>query len=138
MPTWILIAISICCWGFWAVAEKLALRHTTPLSVILVGLYVFSGIAPFLFLYMKHQNLVIDWNPKGVFWSTVTALLSTIAGISFVHAINRVPAHVAIGFTAVYPILSFILCVLVLNEPITLMKYIGIVTVVIGTIFLSL
>jgi len=138
MQTWFLIVISIVCWGAWAVAEKISLKYMSPLMVIIVGMYVYSSIAPLLFLYMKSKGMPTDWDLRGIVWAIITTLLSTVAGLSFIHLIQRAHVHTAVGFTSIYPILTFVLCAIFLGEPVTVLKLFGIITIVAGTMMLSM
>jgi len=137
MPTWLLIAICVICWGVWAVVEKQATRHTSPLMMQVIGAYVYSAVAPILFIFMKATNVQTSWNVPGVAWTAIACVLATVAGLCFTTAIQRAPVHTVIGFTSTYPVLTFVLCALFLNEHVTLTKLAGIVAIVLGTVLLS-
>jgi uncharacterized membrane protein len=137
MPTWLLIAICVICWGVWAVVEKQATRHASPLMVQVIGAYVYSAVAPILFVFMKATNTPTQWNVPGVMWTSLACVLATLAGLSFTTAIQRAPVHTVIGYTSTYPVLTFALCALFLGEQVTWTKLAGIVAIVLGTVLLS-
>jgi transporter family protein len=140
MPTttWMLMASTVVLWGLWAVSEKTALKHTSPLMVQLVVLYVYSALAPLLFLYMKSTKVAMEWTSLGIFWSTITCLLAFASGMTFIHALQRAPTYLVVGFTSIYPLATLLFCVLFLGEHVTLTKIIGIVVIITGTVILGL
>lgn len=137
MPTWLLIAICVICWGTWALFEKLGTRHASPLMMQVIGAYVYSAVAPVVFLYMKATNTQSDWNWRGVAWTAGACVLATIASLSFTTAVQRAQVHLVVGFTSVYPVLTFLLCWIFLGEPVTWLKMLGIAAIVLGTVLLS-
>ncbi len=138
LPTWFLVAICIACWGAWAVTEKLSLRQMSPLMVIIIGMYAYSALAPLLWLYAKARGLSTDVTSGGIAWSLLTCVLATVAGLSFIHAIQRAHVHLVVGFTSTYPIVTFALCAIFLGEPVTAWKLLGIAAICCGTVLLAL
>jgi transporter family protein len=137
MPTWILVAICILCWGTWAVVEKLAVRHASPMMMQVIGAYAYSAIAPVIFLYMKGTGQSTSWTVPGIAWTSLACLLATVASFCFQFAIQRSHVHLVVGFTSTYPVLTFLLCWLFLGEPVTWQKLVGIVAIVVGTILMA-
>lgn len=137
MPTWLLVTICVICWGTWAVFEKMGTRHTSPLMMQVIGAYVYSVVAPIVFLYMKAANVATDWNARGVLWTAGACVLATIASLSFTTAIQRAHVHLVVGFTSIYPVLTFVLCAIFLGEQVTWLKMLGIVAIVTGTALLA-
>lgn len=137
MPTWLLVTICVICWGTWAVFEKMGTKHVTPLMMQVIGAYVYSAIAPLVFLYLKATGQQSNWNLPGMLWTTGACLLATIASLCFTTAIQRSHVHLVVGFSSVYPILTFLLCAIFLGEPVTGVKLLGIAAIVLGTILLA-
>ena len=137
MPTWLLIVICILCWGAWAVFEKQGTRHVSPLMMQIIGAYVYSAIAPIAFLYMKATGQQSTWNIPGVAWTAGACGLAAIASLAFTTAIQRAQVHLVVGFSSVYPILTFILCAIFLGEPVTWLKLVGIATICFGVTLLT-
>lgn len=138
MPTWILVTICVICWGTWAVFEKQGTKHVSPLMMQVIGAYVYSAVAPIVFLYMKASGKVADWNVPGIAWTAGACLLATIASLSFTTAIQRSQVHLVVGFTSTYPVLTFLLCAIFLGEPVTPVKLLGVVAIVLGTMLLAM
>lgn len=132
MPNWLLILICIVCWGSWAVLEKQAVRYISPQMIQVVSAYVYSMIAPFSFLYMKITNQEVNWDIRGILWTSLACILGTIATLSFATAVNKTDVHYVVGFTSMYPLFTFLLCYLFLNESITSIKLFGLLFITIG------
>jgi transporter family protein len=138
MPTWFLVAVCILCWGTWAVVEKLAVKHASPLMMQVIGAYAYSAIAPVIFLYMKGTGQSTTWTIPGILWTSLACGLATIASLAFQFAIQKSQVHLVVGFTSTYPVLTFLLCWLFLGEQVTLQKLLGIVAIIVGTVLISL
>src|SRR5579871_4891005 len=119
------IALALVGWGSWTVIEKMALRNATPLMVQLISCYVYSFIAPFAFMVMKWRNDTMVWTKGGIFWVSLGAIVASIANYAFLFAIDNKPVHEVLSFTQLYPILSFVMCWLLLGEQFTVQKAIG-------------
>lgn len=137
MPTWLLIVICVACWGVWAVLEKQASRHASPLMMQVIGAYAYSAIAPIVFMYMKATGQSATWNLPGTLWTVGACVLATVASISFTVAIRQSPVHLVVGFTSTYPILTFLLCAIFLGESVTVLRVAGIAAIVLGTLLLT-
>lgn len=138
MKPWALIALCTFAWAFWAVAQKMALRSMTPLMTQMVGAYVYSAVAPVVLLYMKATRLPTEWNVPGVLWTSASVVLATVAGISFVYALQRAQTHVVLGITSANPVIVFVICAAFLGEEVTLLRAIGMGCVVVGVTLLGL
>lgn len=133
VANWVLLAIAVVCWGSWSVVQKLASNSMSPMLIQLTSAYVYSAIAPVMFLVMKARGDSFNWSTSGILWTTLSSLLATAAGCAYLFAIERMDVHKTIGFTSMYPILTFALCAVVLKEDVTLSKMAGIVLICSGT-----
>lgn len=138
MPTWFLIIVCVISWGVWSVMQKLATTHTSPMMMQVIGAYVYSAVAPLIFLYMKATNSTTTWSTKGIMWTTASCVVAIIASLSFATAVQKAHVHTVVGWTSTYPVLTFILCTIFLGEAVTFTKLIGMTLVVMGTIALAL
>ena len=137
VPTWLLVVVCVSCWGAWGVVEKLATKHVSPMMMQVIGAYAYSAVAPVVFIYMKASGTKSEWNPSGVLWTTLACALAVTASLSFCTAIQRTHVHLVVGFSAVYPLVTFVLCALFLGEPVTLQKFVGIIAIICGAVMLS-
>lgn len=131
------IALALCGWGCWTVVEKLALRNATPLMVQLVSTYVYSALAPIVFLAMKWRSDPMVWNKWGIFWIALGSVIATVANYAFLFAIEAKPVHEVMSFTQLYPILSFVLCWAVLGEAFTIQKVLGAILMIAGCVIMN-
>lgn len=138
MATWVLILACIVCFSMWGVAESRAIKSSDALTVQLISAYVYSAFAPVFYLYARASSTPITWSIASVGWSTACCLLSVFAGFAFAAALQRATVGTIVSLTSVYPVVTFIFCWLVLGEPVTVLKAMGIVTVVVGTVLVSL
>lgn len=137
MPTWLLVTICVVCWGTWAVFEKQGTRYVSPLMMQVIGAYVYSAVAPIVFLYMKATGQQSSWNAPGIAWTAGACALATCASLAFTTAIQKSHVHLVVGFSSTYPVLTFLLCAIFLGEPVTTLKLLGIAAIVLGTALLS-
>jgi len=131
------ITLTIIGWGCWSVVQKLALRHTSPAMVQLINAYVYSTFAPIIYLVMKAKNAPFVWNTWGIVWTTVAASLATLASFAFLFAIQDKPVYQVLSYAELHPILSFILCWVLLGEAFTLQRALGAIMIVAGCIIMN-
>ena len=138
-PTsWLLMFITVLMYGIANITQKIAVRYMSPVMVEVVSAYVYSVIGPMLFLYLKASNLPTVWDSRGVAWTILTSIIGAIGALSFLFALKTTPVHIVTGITATYPFVTFIACMFVLNEHITLYKVLGMLLVLCGTAMLAM
>jgi transporter family protein len=139
IPTsWFFLLVTIIMWGVSAVTQKMAVRYMTPMMVEVVCSYAFSVIGTVLFLYLKATGKPTVWEQNGVVWAVCTAIAATVGALTFLVTLKTVPVHVATGVTAVYPLVTFIICMFTLNEHVTFSKFMGVLLVICGTMMLAM
>ena len=134
----ILIVLCIVGWSFAIIFDKLATRHANPFSIMMIGCYVYSAVAPVLFLYMKASGIDTGLNIGAIAWTVAACVSALIANIAFITAIKRSYVNTIVGLTSSYPVFTFLLCVLLLGEKVSITKMIGITIIAIGTALLML
>lgn len=137
---WVYAAICVLCWGAWGFVEKLGSQHMSPLAMQLVNGYMWSAITPILFLYMRTAHVDTTMNIWGVTWSIVATFLSFGAVTAFISCLGMpgIPAAVFVGITSTYPVVTYILCVLFLDETVTFVKTVALVVVCLGVYMLAI
>ncbi len=131
------IVICIIAWGCWGIAQKLAVKHASPLMMQVISSYVYSIVGPIVFLYMKAAGKETTWAPYGIAWTLLSCVLAVIGGLSFSMALQRASVNSVVGLTSAYPVLTFLLAATLLGEPVTLRKMLGIVIVSTGMIIIN-
>lgn len=138
MMAWFFMFVTVLMWGASAFTQKMAVRSMTPIMVEVVSAYAYSIIGPMLFLYLKASGMPTVWEPNGVVWGILTAVCATVGALAFLFTLKVMPVHVATGVTAAYPLVTFIICIFMLNEHITLNRFIGMLFVLCGTTLLAM
>lgn len=125
--------IALIGWGFWAIGSKLLTRYFNTLSTTF---WISFWSIAFLTLFMIfRRNLVFN---KYVLYSIPVGLISLIAIVSFYKALKIGPSSVVLPLTNLYVILPVIFGFVVLKEPVTPVRVIGIVLAILAAVLLSL
>ena len=125
MKTWILPAfVTLVCWGIWGFIPKLTTRYISPMSAIVyesLGALAMGGIVLVLLGFRP------DVHAKGIFLAVATGMLGLTGALGFLFAVKSGKVSVVAMFTALSPLITITLGVLVLKEPITLKEGLGMV-----------
>ena len=135
MNTWIGNAFAaLLCWGLWAFFPKLALRTLPPATSVFyeaVGVML-TSIAVVKFLGPKLQGDI-----TGIMYALLTGIFGTVGLYFFFTAVDAGPISVISSLTAMYPVVTVVLAVLILHEPVTARQAIGIALAVLAAGILS-
>lgn len=124
MQAWFIFAIAaVLLWGVWGLFAKLSANYLSPSSVM-----VFSGIGSVLVTIgvLAFLNFRPGLDTKGIGLALVAGVLGTLATLLFLYAISRGKASVVVPMTALYPLVTIVLSLLILREPVTLKQGLGI------------
>jgi transporter family protein len=124
-------------WGVWGFLGKLASRTLghKPLVVFSLAGYLIVFLAAGA---MGWGRGALHADGRGALLAVATGVASGIAYVFFYLAIGRGEASRIVTITALYPVVSAALAVLVLREPMTWTKALGSVLAVGGLILLAL
>jgi len=135
MKDWLGNALAaLLCWGLWAFFPKLSLRYITPASSVFyeaVGV-IFTGMAVVWLLGPR-----LEGNFQGAMYALLTGVFGTIGLYFFFTAVKTGPISVISSLTAMYPVVTVILAVLVLHESIKPRQVAGIVLALVAAGLLS-
>ncbi len=134
MKTWLLYSISTTVlWGIWGVIAKLSSRSIVWQNVFLLTYCGYFIVFPIYFiLFSNHFKFL--WRNIDCFFAIFGGIISSIAALFFYFAISEGESSKVVTITALYPVLTVILAYLLLHEPITVRKLIG-VGLAIGAIY---
>lgn len=125
--------IALIGWGFWAIGSKLLTRYFNTMSTTF---WISFWSIVFLTLFMVfRRNLMFS---KYAFYAIPVGLVSLVAIIAFYKALKIGPSSVVLPLTNLYVILPVIFGFVVLKEPVTLVRVIGIFLAVLAAVLLSL
>ena len=123
MDNWLFSALlAMIIYGFWGFFPKIAVSYISPQSAlvyevagaILVGLFV---------LFLIKFNL--QHHPKGILFAMLTGIAGMTGTLFFFTAAQKGKISIVVGLTALYPLITVLLAVIFLREPLTLKQIIG-------------
>ncbi len=125
--------IALVGWGFWAIGSKILTRYFNTLSTAF-----WISIWSMLFLtalLVFRKNLIVN---KFVLLSIPVGLISVIAIVAFYGALRSGPSSVVLPLTNLYVVLPVIFGFVVLKEPVTVARILGVIFAVIAAVLLTL
>ncbi len=125
--------IALVGWGLWAIGSKYMTRYFNAVNVAF-WLSLWPIIMLLVYFAVK-RDLVVN---KHTFIAIPVGIASLVAILAFYHALKIGPASVVVPLTNMYVIFPVLYGFILLREPITLPRVLGIIFAVIATIFLSL
>jgi transporter family protein len=115
--------LCVVCWGGWAILAKLGSNQIPPEA----SQFLFAwGASPVAIILLAGRRFELERNAKGIFYSVANGVLSAI-GSWALFAAYRTGGNTAVitAATAMYPLFSVILAVLVLRERLTKLHIMG-------------
>lgn len=111
-------------YGLWAFFPKIAVNYISPTSAVvyevagslLVGLFV-------LWLVDFHPQA----HPKGILFAVLTGVAGMLGTLFFFAACVNGKISVVASLTAIYPLVTVLLAVIFLREPITVKQLCGMI-----------
>ncbi|MBU4260342.1 MAG: EamA family transporter [Proteobacteria bacterium] len=125
MDNWLLSALlAMIIYGFWGFFPKIAVSYISPQSAlvfevagaILVGLVI---------LFLIKFNL--QFHPKGILFAVLTGIAGMTGTLFFFAAVQKGKISIVVGLTALYPLITVMLAVIFLREPLTFKQIIGLI-----------
>jgi drug/metabolite transporter (DMT)-like permease len=135
----LLIFLCILLWGVSTFLNRLSVERMSPFLMQVVGACVFCLFVPFMLRLGDVSNpLTYKWSPYSVALTATAAMISILANI-FLYLSLKGSAQS--GSTAMlislYPVVTMPLSVVFLHEHLPILKILGIIAMIIGTILLS-
>ncbi len=125
MKGWILPAFgAFVLWGFWSFVPKITIRYISPKSAIIYEVLGGVCVATIVLYFLNFRP---DMHPKGVALAITTGLLGFLGALCFLIAVSEGPVALIVSVTALYPVISILLAMCVLKEPITVKQGVGII-----------
>ncbi len=136
VSSWLLFSlICLILWGLWGVVLKLAYREMPWTNV-----YFLSSLSSFILAFTVY--LLTSRSGPVFSGSTYYALLAGLFGglgyVFFIKALEKGSASIVIPLTALYPVITALLSIIILREKLALHQVIGITLAVIAIVLLSI
>ncbi len=135
MTDWLGNALAaLLCWGLWAFFPKLALRSISPATSVFyeaVGVMLTSTAVVWLLGPRLESGF------QGIMYAILTGVFGTIGLYFFFTAVKTGPLSVISSLTAMYPVVTVVLAVVILHESVNTRQIIGIILAVVAAGLLS-
>lgn len=127
-----LILITLVCWGFWGIFDKLALKEAHQLDVVLIMYLIYIPSIPVVWAACNH--LTPGWQPSSalIAWTALAALCHTVSLLAYMHAMSKAEASFVLGITAAYPLVLQFFAVAMLGESLVAERLLGAVLIGLG------
>jgi transporter family protein len=121
-------------WGFWGFIPKITTRYLEPRSAIV---YEVMGAVALALIVLISLNFRVEVHPKGIALASLTGMLGFLGAFCFLNAVTRGPVTLVATISALYPVVSVILAVTFLHEPMSLQQTFGIALALVAMILVA-
>ncbi len=125
--------IALLGWGLWAIGSKVVSQH---LNTVSTSFWISLWSLVFLMFYIVFFKNSLQFNHYSLYAIPV-GFVSLIAILAFYQALKTGPASVVIPLTNLYVLFPVIFGFILLKEPITLNRILGITFAIIASFLLS-
>jgi bacterial/archaeal transporter family protein len=115
--------LCVFCWGAWAIMSKLGSREIPPETMQ----FLFTvGAVPVGLALLISRRFKLEKSAKGISYAVVNGVLSGVGGLTLFAAYhtNGSTALITVS-TALYPMITVVLAVLILRERLTAVQVMG-------------
>ena len=135
LPSWLLLSFAaLFFWGLWGFFPKIATTYIDTKTYLL-----FSTVGGLIVVFTLFVFTGIDLQYKSI--GLIAALLSgfsaAIGSIFFYNALKQGPISTVVVITALYPLVTILLAVLLFQETITFKQGFGIFLALTALVFIS-
>jgi transporter family protein len=110
-------------WGLWGVLSKVATRHLPPQGVYLLTITGHLVVMT----YVLSRGFPLAWQPVGVAAALAAGLCMAFGLLTFFMALAKGEASVVVPVTALYPVVTVVLSLALLQESFSLRRAGGVV-----------
>ncbi len=124
--------LSLGLWGVWGFLSKVATRCLPPQTVYLLAI---SGHLLVVAYLLMGPGVTLPRHGGGIAASVGAGVCMAVGLLCFLHALAQGQAAAVVPLTALYPVITVILSVVLLQESFTLRRLAG-VTLAMGAVWL--
>jgi len=137
MKSYIILALlSLAGWGLWGFFSKISTNYTTSFTAFILSNVPVIIIVPLLILYFR--NRVDFQSGTGMLFAFLAGLAGAMGSLFFYLSLKHGAGTRIIPLTSLYPLISILLCIIILKEPVSIKSGLGIFFALLGVYFLSL
>lgn len=115
--------LCVLCWGGWALFSKLG---STEIPASTMQFLFTFGAMPVALVLLVAKRFKLEKSPKGIFYAVANGVLSAIGGLALFAAYRSGGnTSVITTATALYPMITVVLAVLILRERLTRLQAVG-------------
>ncbi|WP_199615708.1 EamA family transporter [Paenibacillus alkalitolerans] len=119
-------------WGINGVIDRQALIKGHPVEINLIVTLTMTVVAFIYFALAKMWGIPMQFSKSSMTFAVSNGILIPTAYLIYLYALSRGSLTTVVSITATYPIITFLFAVLLLNEPVSFNKIVGIIMVVAG------
>jgi bacterial/archaeal transporter family protein len=135
MQSWLIYSVLVILfWGFWAFLPRIAHRTLDTRSVLFFQ-QMGALAATLVLLFAQRFKLQSNW--QGIGWAVLTGILGVLGLFCYLQASSQHKLSVVVIMTALYPVLTVTLSIIVLRERLTPLQFLGILFAAIAIVLLS-
>lgn len=128
--------VCVLCWGGWAMLSKLGSREIPPETMQF--LFTF-GTIPVCVVLLIARRFRMEKSPKGISYGVLNGVLSGVGGLALFAAYHtNSNASLVTAATALYPMVTVVLAVLILRERFRPIQAFGLVFAAIAIVIFSM
>lgn len=135
MTSWVIFAtLTFLGWGLWGFLPKFALKHLDPQSTL-----IYQGLGTMLVMpvVLITRQFHLPFHPTGAAFAIASGLFGALGALCFLLALSQGKVAVVVSYTALYPLVTIALSIVVLQETMTLNQGIGILFALLAVLFLA-
>lgn len=121
-------------WGLWSFIPKITTRYISPRSALLFEVVGGMMVAAVVLLSFRFRP---DIHPVGVLLALTTGILGFLGALCFLYAASRGPISLITVLSALYPVITVALAMVLLKEPLSIKQVVGIVLGLAGMILIA-
>lgn len=126
----------VLCWGGWALFSKLGSREIPPETMQ----FLFTvGTIPVCIALLIARSFKLEKSPKGIFYAVLNGVLAGVGGLALFAAYHTGSnTSLVTSATALYPMVTVVLAVLILRERFRPIQAVGLLFAAIAIVIFSL
>lgn len=134
----VLCLITAFCWSLSPVIYKIAMNDLPQCTVVVFSAFVYGILALLYFTYHR-EEVVLSLNAQSstsFYWLILVNIAIFIGQLLYVHSLSKEKSYIVSSITYTSPLFTLLLAWLILKEDVRLINFIGVITIVAGTLLL--